>query len=163
MIRVAGCNVPTMTYFLEGLEFRPNGNSYRRKRQEKAYKYLKRGNALVPHNAPRLAYTEITFSPESFIRDLLDKHQTIFRELRHENAFILIGAKEFSEIIRSERSEFGFNFNAPLQVGYREESRPTGVPFLDQRSHYRIYDIKVVVSPRVSGILVLDKNDFRGL
>ena len=158
MIRVAGCNVPTMTYFLEGLEFRPNGNSYRRKRQEKAYKYLKRGEALVPHKTPRLAYNVIEFSPEKFIRDLLDKHQTIFGELRNEDAFILIGAKEFSEIIRSAKSDFGLNFSAPIQVAYQVEPFPNY-----RRTHYRILDIKVVVSPRVSGILVLDKNDFRGL
>lgn len=160
MIRIAKCNAPFVSYQPAGLEFTPNGNAYRKKRQNKAFKYLQRGKALTEKHNPRVEYREIVFCPDRFARDLLAKHSTIFGDARFDGMFILMGAKDFAEVAKVATPDFGFNFSAKAAVGrlYMDRNGACGCI-----TRYEVIGLPVVVSPRVSGILVLEKDDFMGL
>lgn len=160
LVRIAKCKIPFYDTVEAGLKFNPNGNSYRRKRQEKAFKYLKKGNALVALYEEKPGYKEIEFSPETFIKELLDRRAVIFNDFMVEDSFILIGAREFAEVARRSEPDFGFNFRAPVSVKYRHGDDHENYY---RRSSYQILGIDVVVSINMSGILVLNKADFRSI
>lgn len=149
------CNLETHTRDEEYTVFRPNGNEYRRKRQLKALRYLQRGKAPVTRASTRRDYARVEFSPDTFVDILFRDYSSIMRGIDPTDSFVLVGSKDFATMMHRSMVDMhrmgDFSFCA--DVGYMKP---------EERFH-RSVGLPVIVSPRVSGIVVLDRRIFRGL
>lgn len=108
--------------------------------QRWALKFLLNCKVLEPYYRPDVKITSHTIDADSFMEKLFRMKHEFFREFRGEGEWILMGSKDYAELMSSpEVAMHGLTFLA--EVGYRR----------------RIIGIEVRVVPWISGIVLMPK------